>query len=141
MAGNKGHDKADTQEKILSAATELFIADGYEATTVRDIAVRAGVGRATVFWHFSDKASVFREAFTRMLAPFRESLVLSASDVEPSKRLEQQVATSKNFAEAHGNEITACVRWALESPELREIVVETLLDLNHRFAGSLADSF
>jgi len=140
MAGNKGHDKADTQEKILSAATELFIADGYEATTVRDIAVRAGVGRATVFWHFSDKASVFREAFTRMLAPFRESLVLSASDVEPSKRLEQQVATSKNFAEAHGNEITACVRWALESPELREIVVETLLDLNHRFAGSLAET-
>ena len=75
MTGTRGRDKADTQEKILIAATELFIADGYEATTVRDIAVRAGVGRATVFWHFSDKASVFRESFTRMLAPFRESLL------------------------------------------------------------------
>ena len=140
MAGNKRHDKADTQEKILTAATELFIADGYEATTVRDIAVRAGVGRATVFWHFSDKASVFREAFTRMLAPFRESLARSNSDIEPGKRLEQQIESSKNFAEAHGDEITSCLRWALESPDLREIVVETLLDLNHRFAGSLAET-
>ncbi|MDG2332726.1 MAG: TetR/AcrR family transcriptional regulator [Myxococcota bacterium] len=140
MAGNKGRDKADTQEKILTAATELFIADGYEATTVRDIAVRAGVGRATVFWHFSDKASVFREAFTRMLAPFRDSLGRADTNIEPSKRLEQQIASSKNFAEAHGDEITACVRWALESPDLREIVVETLLDLNHRFAGSLAET-
>lgn len=140
MAGNKGRDKADTQEKILSSATELFIADGYEATTVRDIAVRAGVGRATVFWHFSDKASVFREAFARMLSPFRESLLQKDASLEPAKRLEEQIASSKNFAEAHGDEITACVRWALESPELREIVVETLLDLNHRFAGSLAET-
>ncbi|MCS5635537.1 MAG: TetR/AcrR family transcriptional regulator [Myxococcota bacterium] len=140
MTGTRGRDKADTQEKILIAATELFIADGYEATTVRDIAVRAGVGRATVFWHFSDKASVFRESFTRMLAPFRESLLRSDSDVDPAKRLEQQIESSKTFAEAHGNEITACVRWALESAELREIVVDTLLDLNHRFAGSLAET-
>ena len=140
MAGSKGRDKADTQGKILTAATELFIADGYEATTVRDIAVRAGVGRATVFWHFSDKASVFREAFARMLSPFRESLLQKDSSLDPSKRLEEQIASSKNFAEAHGDEITACVRWALESPELREIVVETLLDLNHRFAGSLAET-
>ena len=140
MGGNNGRDKADTQERILAAATDLFIADGYEATTVRDIANKAGVGRATVFWHFSDKASVFREAFTRMLAPFRESLIHPDSDTDPIKRLDQQIASSKMFAEQHGSEITACVRWALESPDLREIVVETLLDLNHRFAGSLAET-
>ena len=66
--------KAATQERILVAATELFMQRGYEKTTVSNVAERGGVSRATVFWHFSDKAGLFREAFFRLLAPFRESL-------------------------------------------------------------------
>ena len=66
--------KAATQERILVAATELFIVRGYERTTVANIAKRAGVSRATVFWHFGDKGGLFKEAFARLLKPFRESL-------------------------------------------------------------------
>ncbi len=140
MRANSVRDKADTQERILAAATELFVAGGYERTTVRDIAERAGVSRATVFWHFSDKASVFRESFSRILAPFRKSLSRRWDDVEGAKRLEEQVALSQRFAEDHGKEIAAFVRWAIESPQLRGIVVDTLLDLNHRFAGALTET-
>ena len=82
MGVKNGRDKADTQERILGAATELFIARGYERTTVSDIAELAGVSRATVFWHFRDKVSVFRESFNRMLAPFRASLARRWDDVE-----------------------------------------------------------
>jgi len=137
---SNGRDKADTQERILTAATELFIERGYERTRVSDIATLAGVSRATVFWHFSDKASVFRESFSRMLAPFRESLSRRWDDVVPSKRLEEQIAISQSFAEEHGAEIGAFVRWALESPQLRGIVVDSALDLNHRFAGALTET-
>ena len=140
MGVNNGRDKADTQDRILTAATELFVARGYERTTVRDIAARAGVSRATVFWHFSDKASVFRESFSRMVAPFRESLSRQWDDIDVSKRLDEQIAMSQRFAEDHGEEIAAFVRWALESPQLRGIVVDTLLDLNHRFAGALTET-
>lgn len=140
VGGNNGRDKADTQQRILVAATELFVERGYERTTVSDIAVLAGVSRATVFWHFSDKASVFRESFSRMLAPFRESLSRSWGDIDPAKRLEQQIAISQRFAEDHGAEIAAFMRWALESPQLRGIVVDSVLDLNHRFAGALTET-
>lgn len=140
MGVNNGRDKADTQERILGAATELFIARGYERTTVSDIAELAGVSRATVFWHFRDKVSVFRESFNRMLAPFRESLARRWDDVEASKRLEEQIAMSEHFAAEHGVEIAAFVRWALESPQLRSIIVDTALDLNHRFAGALTET-
>ncbi len=140
MGGSNGRDKADTQQRILVAAIELFIERGYERTRVSDIAELAGVSRATVFWHFSDKASVFRESFTLMLAPFRESLSRRWDDIAPAKRLEEQVAISLSFAEDHGAEIGAFVRWALESPQLRGIVVDSVLDLNHRFAGALTET-
>lgn len=132
--------KAATQERILIAATELFVSRGYERTTVSDIAERAGVSRATVFWHFSEKASLFRESFSRLLAPFRESLERDFDDVAPRKRLEQQLAMSERFAREHREDIEAFVRWAVESADLREGVITTLFDLNQRFAGALAQS-
>lgn len=140
MANGAGRNKADTQEKILAAATELFVSRGYEGATIRDIADRAGVSRTTVFWHFSDKASLFRESFSRMLEPFRESFARNWDEVDASKRLEEQIAMSLRFTEDHGDEIVAFVRWAVESPQLGGIVVDTLLDLNQRFAGALTET-
>jgi AcrR family transcriptional regulator len=51
-----------TRRKIATAASELFIADGYHATTLEQIAVRAGVAVQTVYFHFGNKRSVLKEA-------------------------------------------------------------------------------
>ena len=132
--------KAATQERILAAATELFMERGYEKTTVADVAERGGVSRATVFWHFSDKGGLFREAFFRLLAPFRDSLERDYSELAPAERLQAQIALSGQFAQEHRSEIAAFVRWALESPQFRESMITTLLDLNQRFAGVLTQT-
>jgi len=132
--------KAATQERILAAATQLFIDRGYERSTTAEIARVAGVSRATVFWHFGDKRGLFREAFSRLLAPFRESLDEDVERVDSHKRLQEQLARSEQFARQHRIEIAAFVRWALESPEFREVVVSTLLDLNQRFANALTET-
>jgi AcrR family transcriptional regulator len=101
---------------------------------------RAGVSRATVFWHFSDKGGLFREAFARLLAPFRESLQRDFHDLPAGKRLLEQLALAEQFSRTHGPEIAAFIRWAFESPEHREGVVTTLLDLNQRFQGALIET-
>ena len=44
------------------AATELFVLDGYSATTLERIASRAGVAVQTVYFHFGNKSSVLKEA-------------------------------------------------------------------------------
>ena len=132
--------KAATQERILAAATELFIDRGYERSTTAEIAKLAGVSRATVFWHFGDKRGLFREAFSRLLAPFRESLAEDFGRIDSHKRLQEQLAKSEQFAREHRVEIAAFVRWAVESPEFREIVIPTLLDLNNRFANALTET-
>jgi AcrR family transcriptional regulator len=132
--------KAATQERILTAATRLFLEKGYERTTVAEVADAAEVSRATVFWHFNDKASLFREAFSRLLGPFRESLERNLEDVDPEKRLDELIGVYEAFSTDHLAEIEGFVRWATETRSFRSLLVTTLLDLHQRFVGSLTQA-
>ena len=48
----------DARERLETAALALFVANGYEETTVAQIADHAGLNRATFFRHFVDKREV-----------------------------------------------------------------------------------
>lgn len=45
----------DTRSQILQVATELFTEQGYEATSLREIAERLGVTKAALYYHFKSK--------------------------------------------------------------------------------------
>jgi AcrR family transcriptional regulator len=47
--------------QVLEAALALFSHQGYRATSMRDIAARAGVSTGNVYHHFKDKEAIFRE--------------------------------------------------------------------------------
>jgi AcrR family transcriptional regulator len=48
----------NARERLETAALDLFAENGYEETTVAQIAERAGLNRATFFRHFADKREV-----------------------------------------------------------------------------------
>lgn len=50
-----------TREKIVLAATDLFIKDGYHATSSKKIAKAAGIAVGTFYNHFADKKSLLFE--------------------------------------------------------------------------------
>ncbi|WP_137844896.1 TetR family transcriptional regulator [Microbacterium sp. 2FI] len=56
--GRAGRPKASSRETLAEAACELFLEQGYEATTIIDITTRAGVSRSSFFNYFSTKADV-----------------------------------------------------------------------------------
>ena len=51
---------AQTEQRIIAAATELFLADGYLTTTLEAVARRAQVGARTVYLRFGTKAGLFK---------------------------------------------------------------------------------
>ncbi len=51
---------AQTEQRIVTAATELFLADGYVATTLEAVAKRAQVGARTVYLRFGTKVALFK---------------------------------------------------------------------------------
>ncbi|MBC7870279.1 MAG: TetR/AcrR family transcriptional regulator, partial [Chitinophagaceae bacterium] len=55
-------EKVNRREKIVQAATELFMNKGYQKTSVRDITNRVGCTEAALYYHFKDgKRSLFNE--------------------------------------------------------------------------------
>lgn len=59
---------AAKRRAILAAARELFVAGGYDAATMDDIADHAGVAKQTVYAHFDDKDGLFRSLIANDIA-------------------------------------------------------------------------
>src|SRR5512138_2639115 len=57
-----GVTAADTRERLLRAAAEVFARRGYDGTRVADIAAAAGVSNAALYAHFGSKAELLVEA-------------------------------------------------------------------------------
>jgi AcrR family transcriptional regulator len=53
--------RADTRQKLFEAAVELIAEQGFSATTVDDIALRAKVAKGTVYYNFASKTALFEE--------------------------------------------------------------------------------
>jgi AcrR family transcriptional regulator len=60
----------NARERLEDAALELFADHGYEATSVAQIAERAGLNRATFFRHFADKREILFGGEERLVGLF-----------------------------------------------------------------------
>src|SRR5271157_1956106 len=49
----------DTRDRILQTALDLFIEQGYDKTSLREIAERVGVTKAALYYHFESKEKIF----------------------------------------------------------------------------------
>jgi AcrR family transcriptional regulator len=54
-----------TREDILWAAYELFVANGYHGTSMRQVAERAGIALGGIYNHFTGKEQIFKEVVIR----------------------------------------------------------------------------
>jgi AcrR family transcriptional regulator len=70
---------AGVRPRLLTAAHELFVEKGYQATTTKEISIRADVAEPTLFRHFRSKAEIFEasiiEPFTSYLERWSRSWV------------------------------------------------------------------
>ena len=73
------------RERLVIAAVDLFAEQGYDATTVTQIAERAGVTKSTFFRHFPDKRELLaagQETLSRLLAEGIAEAPAGASPLE-----------------------------------------------------------
>ena len=75
--------KPGARERLVVAALDLFTEQGYDETTVAEIAERAGLTRSTFFRHFGDKREILsagQEVLSRLLA---EGVAEAPADASP----------------------------------------------------------
>jgi AcrR family transcriptional regulator len=64
-AGTKGVPRAEREAQIVAAATEVFGAQGFAATSVADVAARAGISKPLIYQYFGSKEGLFRACLHR----------------------------------------------------------------------------
>ena len=82
--------------KVMQVATEMFVGQGFAATSLVDIARGAGVATRTLYQHFGDKEAIFREViFARDAEAAWQPPV-----VEPGDTLHSALLRAAHFAYA-----------------------------------------
>lgn len=65
---------AATIDGIVSAAQKLFMTRGFEAVSIDDIAIAAGIAKGGVYHHFSSKQAIFETVLDRVQAELASQL-------------------------------------------------------------------
>lgn len=82
-------DAAQTRERILDAAEQVFHADGVARTSLDQVARAAGVTRGAIYWHFRNKADLFSAVIQRVRMPMEGRLKRLAEQAETLDDLER----------------------------------------------------
>ncbi|WP_141581455.1 TetR/AcrR family transcriptional regulator [Actinomadura sp. WMMA1423] len=90
-----------TREKLFTAAIELIAESGLAATTVDQIAERAGVAKGTVYYNFGSKAALFSALLEYGVDRLATALRDAASGRPPLEALEAVVAAELAFIGEH----------------------------------------
>jgi AcrR family transcriptional regulator len=63
-------DSSEARDKILATAARLFAQNGYDNTSLSQVAREANVSKALIFWHFDSKEALYRTALRKTLEPY-----------------------------------------------------------------------
>ena len=93
-----------TREKVIQAARELFIAQGYGATSLQEVADRAGVAVQTVYFVFGNKRTLFKDVVDTSIA----------GDAEPVATMDREWFRAACAAPTAADQLRAHVRGTCE---------------------------
>jgi AcrR family transcriptional regulator len=70
-----------TRRQLVQAATALFAARGYEATSIEAVLEEAGVSRGALYHHFEDKRALFEAVLDTVETDLAATVMAAAQDV------------------------------------------------------------
>ncbi|WTM17823.1 TetR family transcriptional regulator [Isoptericola halotolerans] len=125
-----------TRARILDAALDLFERQGYDATTVAEIAARAQITSMTFFRHFPTKAAVLvSDPYDPLIA---RSVAAQPRDLAPVERVRRGLLAALGTIEPVEDATAARrVRLVAAHPSLRSAVVAATADTERAIVEAL----
>jgi AcrR family transcriptional regulator len=100
-----GEASTDTRTRIQSAALELFIKQGFSATSLQQVANQVGVTKAALYYYFPSKADLARSIFN----PWKEDLdrFLDEAESDPERPPRELIGEAFDVLVRHRGAFTA----------------------------------
>ena len=99
--GSRHTRAAETRQRIVCAARELFIRNGYRSTSLRDIAAAASVSHPGLLGHFPSKDALLAEVVGEFEAENEDVFSAIAAASEPGELLFAQLAERNSRTEGY----------------------------------------
>lgn len=93
-------DKSARRDEILAAAKTVFAGKGFHATTIADIAKRAGLAYGSVYWYFASKDELFHALMSVEEEALRAHVSAAVTDAAPNAAFRTAVQATFEFFEA-----------------------------------------
>jgi TetR/AcrR family transcriptional regulator len=108
------HTLGDTEQKILNAATEIFLQKGKDGARMQEIADRAGINKALLHYYFRSKDRLFHEVFKNEVKTILNNILDAVSETEDFYNfLNQFVRTYLKFITPR-RELMRFVLWEID---------------------------
>ena len=73
-------EKSNTREEILEAALDLFAVNGYEATSISQLADAVGIRKASLYSHFANKQDILDTVVETVLKGYADHSIFVRAD-------------------------------------------------------------
>ncbi len=70
----KNRDAVATKSKILENAIKLFAKNGFDATSMDDVAKKSGVNKAMIYYYYKNKSSLYQEVMSGILSKLHKKI-------------------------------------------------------------------
>ncbi len=131
-----GRWKPDAPGRLAQAAMELYVAQGFENTTVAEIAARAGLTERTFFRHFADKREVLFAGSESLAALLTDGVAQAPADASPIDAVGAALQAAGAMLQERGEWAAQRQAVIASNAELRERELIKLATL----ASALADA-
>lgn len=134
--------RARTRQALIDAATDLFERNGYDETTIADIAAAAEIGTRTFFSYFASKEElVFPDAESRVQA-LLDALANRAPDDRPIDLLIRVLSDGGEVSDDIIGKLTPLRMRLLQTvPAVQGRALQIQFNAERRIAGILAEAF
>ena len=129
--GRPGHD----QESVLRVAIELFNQQGYDATSMGDLARELGLTKSAIYHHVPSKEHLLERALDEALGELAAALdtVQADTSYSPEQRLRAAVRSSVVVLAEHLPAVTLLLRVRGNTPAEQKALARRR-DIDHRLA-------
>lgn len=138
--------KVASREKIMLAAQEVFISKGKDGARMQEIADRAGVNKAMLFYYYTNKDLLYKEILRNNISQiFSMGKQIIISEIDPRKKLEHLVNAYINFLLNNQDLPKLILREVANGGEnikqvIREIKQQLALDIPSIFISMINES-
>lgn len=134
-------ENPERRQRILRAARDVFASEGFRNAEVKTIAVRAGVGKATIYKHFSSKEDLLLSLVQENFRCIRDiALTHLVGAGHPLQRFEKTCLAIADYLSANRNFSRVLIREAGEFMQEIQRIHKTVVEENQPFADAFFDA-